>query len=105
MSTNFTLDYVKTKIKDAAPSSFQFYNLNVPEHVSTEKSYTYENLGKNNDIIIQNCNNGNSVVLLDKDVSLRCMENILGNQTKSEVNFKGGILIFGSVIRKALTKF
>lgn len=49
MLSNVTLDYQKTKTKDAVPNSFQFYNLNVPEHLSTEASNSFENLHKYSD--------------------------------------------------------
>ena len=44
MISDVAIDYLKTKTKNVAPNSYQFYNLNVPEHLSTEESNVLENL-------------------------------------------------------------
>jgi len=88
-------DFVKTKIKDAALSSFRFYNANVPQNLSDEELEALEKLSKNNNLIVQKADKGNSVVLVDKDVYIRHMENILKDNTKFEkVKIKTGILNF-----------
>ena len=82
--SNGDLDFVKTKIKDAALSSFRFYNANVPQHLSDEELKALEKLSKNNNLVIQKADKGNSVVLVDRDVYVNHMENILKDQTKFE---------------------
>ena len=80
--SNGDLDFVKTKIKDAALSSFRFYNTNVPQNLSDEEFTALENLSKNNNLVVQKADKGNSVVLVDRDVYVNYMENILKDQTK-----------------------
>ena len=42
--SNGDLDFVKTKIKDAALSSFRFYNANIPQNLSDEELEVLEKL-------------------------------------------------------------
>ena len=93
--SNGDLDFVKTKIKDAALSSFRFYNANIPQNLSDEELEALEKLSKNNNLVVPKADKGNSVVLVDKDVYVNYMENILKDQNKFEkVKIKTRILNF-----------
>ena len=93
--SNGDLDFVKTKIKDAALSSFRFYNAKIPQNLSDEELEALEKLSKGNNLVVQKVDQGNSVVLVDKDVYVNYMENILKDQSKSEkVKIKTRILNF-----------
>ena len=92
--SNIDLDFIKTKIKDAALSLFRFYNANVPQNLSHKKLKALEKLSKNN-AVVQKADKGNSVVLVDRDVYVNHMENILKDNTKFEkVVLKTRILNF-----------
>ena len=92
--SNIDLDFIKTKIKDAALSLFRFYNANVPQNLSHKKLKALEKLYKNN-AVVQKADKGNSVVLVDRDVYVNHMENILKDNTKFEkVVIKTRILNF-----------
>ena len=82
--SNGDLDFVKTKIKDAALCSFCFYNANIPQNLSDEELEALEKLSKDNNLVVQKTDKGNSVVLVDKDVYVNYMENILKDQSKFE---------------------
>ena len=75
--SNGDLDFVKTKLKDAALSSFPFYNAKIPQNLSDEKLEALEKLSKDNNLVVQKADKGNSVVLVEKDVYVNYMENIL----------------------------
>ena len=93
--SNGDLDFVKTKIKDAALSSFCFYNAKIPQNLSDEELEALEKLSKGNNLVVQKVDQGNSLVLVDKDVYVNYMENILKDQSKSEkVKIKTRILNF-----------
>ena len=62
------LDYIKTKIKDLALTSFRNYNANIPQHLSNEEFEALKNLSANCNLIIQKVDKGNSVVSVEKDV-------------------------------------
>ena len=47
------LDFVKTKIKDAALGSFCFYNANVPQHLSDVELEVLQRLYKSNNVVVQ----------------------------------------------------
>ena len=46
--SNGDLDFVRTKIKDAALSSFRFYNANIPQNLFDEEVKALDKLSKNN---------------------------------------------------------
>ena len=93
--SNGDLDFVKTKIKDATLSSFRFYNANIPQNLSYEELEALEQLSKDNNLVVQKADKGNSVVLVDQDVYVKYMENILKDQSKFEkVKIKKRILNF-----------
>ena len=78
------LDYVKTKIKDLALTSFRNYNANIPQNLSNEEFEALKNLPANCNLVIQKADKGNSVVLVEKDVYIRYIEKILDDATKFE---------------------
>ena len=94
--SNEDLDFVKTRTKEAALSSYGNYNNNVPQHISKEECLALQNLRKNKDIVIQKSDKGNSVVIVDKADYLDKMENLLNDTHKFEkINLKNdGILNF-----------
>ena len=89
------MDFVKTKVKDAALTSFRNYNVNLPVNLSDEEFKTLQNLSKNTNLVIQKSDKGNSVVILDKDIHIKRMESLLSNKAKFEkVDTKKGLLNF-----------
>ena len=94
--SNEDLDFVKTRTKEAALSSYRNYNNNVPQHLSKEEFLALQNLRKNKNIFIQKSDRGNSVVVADKIDYLDKMENLLNDTRKFEkINLKkDGILNF-----------
>ena len=94
--SNEDLDFVKTRIKEAALSSYRNYNNNVPQHLSKEEFLALQNLRKNKNIVIQKSDKGNSVVVVDKADYLDKMDNLLNDTRKFEkINLKNdGILNF-----------
>ena len=61
--SNENLDFAKTKIKDAALSSFRNYNANLPSNLSDEEFKALQNLSKNTNLVIQKSDQGNTVVV------------------------------------------
>ena len=94
--SNEDLDFVKTRTKEAALSSYRNYNNNVPQHLSKEEFLALQNLRKNKNIVIQKSDKGNSVVVVDKADYLDKMDNLLNDTRKFEkINLKNdGILNF-----------
>ena len=94
--THFELFYrSKTKIKDVPLSSFHFYNANVPQNLSDEVLVALHRLSKNKNAVVQKADKGNSVVLVDRDVYVKHMENILKDNTKfKKVDMKARTLSF-----------
>ena len=92
MLSNSDLDFVETKIKDAALSPFRFYNANVPQNLSDEELEALDRLSKNKNLLVQKADKGNSVVLVGRDVYTKHMENILKDNNKFEkVDIKLGL--------------
>ena len=81
--SNEDLDFVKTKTKETALSSFKQYNKNPQQNLSKEQLTALTNLSKNKDII-QKSDKGDSVVIVDKDTYIKRMENLLSDQRKFE---------------------
>ena len=94
--SNEDLDFVKTRTKEAALSSYRNYNNNVPQHLSKEEFLALQNLRKNKNIVIQKSDEGNSVVVVDKTDYLDKMDSLLNDTWKFEkINLKNdGILNF-----------
>ena len=82
--SNEDLDFVKTKTKETALSSFRQYNKNPQQNLSKEELTALTNLSIKNDILIQKSDKGNSVVILDKDTYVTRMENLLKDERKFE---------------------
>ena len=76
------LDFIKTKTKDIALSSFHTYNNNVPQRLSKREFDVLKTLTQNKHIIIQKSEQGNSIVLLTETSILKKMENFLSDQSK-----------------------
>lgn len=78
-------DFVKTKLKEVAISSFYNFNYshnNKDNSLSSEEFSALETLGGKRDLIIQKSDKGNSVVLLDRNVYLERMEQIVSDTNK-----------------------
>ena len=82
--SNEDLDFVKTKTKETALSSFRKYNKNSQQNLSKEELAALTNLSKNKDIVIQKSDKGDSVVIVDKDTYVKRMKNLLSDQRKFE---------------------
>ena len=74
--------FAKTKIKDAAKSSF--HNAYVPQSLSEEELEALDRLSKNKNFVVQKADKSNSMVLVDRGVYVKHMENILKDNTKCE---------------------
>ena len=93
--SNGDLDFVKSKIKDAALGSFWFYNTNVLQNLYNQELEALDKLSKNKNLVVQKADKGNSVVLVDRDVYVKHMENILKDNTKfDKVDIKTRTLNF-----------
>ena len=102
--SNENLDFAKTKIKDAAPTSFRNYNANLPRNFSDEEFKALQNLSKNTNEVIQKFRN--SVVILDKDIYIKHMESLLSNKAKfEEVDTKKDLLNFTVNHEKRLNEY
>ena len=64
--SNEDLEFVKTKTKETALSSFRQYDKNPQQNLSKEELTAFTNLNKNKDIAIQKSSRGNFVVIVDK---------------------------------------
>ena len=82
--SNEDVDFVKTRTKEAALSSYRNYNNNVPQHLSKEEFLSLQNLCKSKDIVMQKSDKGNSVVVDDKADYLDKMDNLLNDTRKFE---------------------
>ena len=81
--SNKDFDFVKTKTKQTALSSFRQYNTNPQQNLSKELA-ALASLSKNKDIVIQKSDKGNSVVIVDKETYIMRMGNLLSDQRKFE---------------------
>ena len=100
------LDFIKTRIKDTALTSFHNYNANVLQHLSNEEFEALKALSGNCNLVIQKADKGNSVVIVEKDVYVRHMETILSDLNKFEkVSFKKGILNFSINHEKIINNY
>ena len=68
------LDFMKTRIKDIALTSFGNCNANVPQHHSNEEFEALKPLSKKCNLVIHKADKGNSVVIVEKDVCFRHVE-------------------------------
>ena len=74
----------RLRIKDAALNSFRFYNANAPQNLSDEELKALDRFSENKTLVVQKTDNGNSVVLVDRDVFVKHRENIVRDNTKFE---------------------
>ena len=81
---NEGLDFVKTKTKETALSSFRQYNKSPQQNFTKEKLVALTNLSKNKDIVIQKFDKGNFAVIVDKVTYIKKVENLLSDQRKFE---------------------
>ena len=81
---NESILHLKSKIKDVGLSSFRLYNKKDHrfENLSEEKYQAFLSLSKNNNIITQKADKGNSVVLPDKSSYIKKMEEFLAKTSK-----------------------
>ena len=94
--SNEEFDFVKTKTKEAALSSYGFYNNNVPQYMSKEDSLLYQTSLKikKNLIIQQKSDKGNPVVIVKRQDYLKKMNDILSDQKNfSKVRLKDDTLL------------
>ena len=92
---NWDLDFAKTAIKDAALSSFCFYNENFPRNLSNGELKALEKLSKKNKLVVQKADKGDSMVLVNRDIYVNYVENILKcNTTFEQVDVKTRTLNF-----------
>ena len=79
-----SLLYLKSKIKDCGLSSYRVYNKKDHryENLSPEEYDAFLNLSKNQDIVIQKADKGNTVVLLDRLSYIKQMEELLSDKSK-----------------------
>ena len=59
---------MKTKTKETTLSSFKQYNKNPQQNLSKEELAALKSLSKNKGITIQKSDEGNSVIIVDKDI-------------------------------------
>ena len=78
-------EFIKTRLKDSAFTSFQLYNYNSEINLTKNERLALNNLSNNKNMIIQRSDKGNSIVLLDKDKYLEGMSKILSNNAKFEM--------------------
>ena len=78
---NEDLDFVNTKIKETALSSFRQCNNNLPQNLSKEELAALTVLSKK-DTVIEKSEKGNSVAITDKEIYFKRTENILSDQRK-----------------------
>ena len=72
--SNGDLDFVKTKINDAALNSFHFYNAHVPQHLYDKELKALYKLFKNIILVVQKEDKGSSLVLVNRDVYVNQMK-------------------------------
>ena len=88
---NESILHLKSYIKDVGLSSFRLYNKKHHrfEDLSEKVYQAFLSLNKNNDIIIQKCDKGNTVILLDKSPCIKKMEDLFADTSKFvKVEFK-----------------
>ena len=81
-SAKETLDPVGASIKDAAFSCFHSYNPKSEQNLDANEQIALKALLKEDTIIIQKSDNGNSVVILNRADYVKRMEELLSDTTK-----------------------
>ena len=77
--SNEDLDFVKTKTKEAALSSFRQCNKSPQQNHLKEELAALASLSKNKDNVIQKSDKVNSVVIVDRETYIKRMENFLSD--------------------------
>lgn len=79
-----TKDFIKSKLKDVALSSFYEYNDtgHIPDNLSKNEFACLQKLASNRDIIIQKSDKGNSIVILDNISYVERILEILNDNSK-----------------------
>ena len=96
------LDFVKTKTKEAALSSYRQYSKSPQQNLSKGELEALASLSKNKDIVIQKSDKGNSIVIVDKETYIKRMNNLLSDQRKFErVTFKNDAFLNFVVTKKS----
>ena len=104
--SNDNLDFVKTKTKDAALTSFRNYNANLPRNLSDEEFKALQSLSKNTSLVVQKSGKENSVVIVDKDICLKNMELLLSDKAKfKKVDTKKDLLNFTVNYEKRINEY
>ena len=60
------LDFVKTKTKEIALSSYGTYHNDVPQYLSNDEFIALQGISINKDLIIQKSGKGNSVIIVER---------------------------------------
>ena len=82
--SNEDLDFVKTKTKERALSSYRQCNKSPQQNLSKGELEALASLSKNKDFVIQKSDKGNSVVIVVEETYIKRVENLLSNQRKFE---------------------
>ena len=82
--SNEDLDFVKTKTKETALSSYRQCNKSLQQNLSKGELEALASLSKNKDIVIQKSDKGNSIVIVDKETYIKRMDNLLSDPRKFE---------------------
>ena len=78
-------EFMKSRLKDSAFTSFQLRNYNSEINLIKNEQLALNNLSNNRNIVIQKSDKGNHVALLDKDKHLERLYKILNNNAKFEL--------------------
>ena len=78
------LSIIKARLLDTALTSYQDFvnDKSLPENLSSSEFKKLQSFTKNNNIVIQKADKGNTVVILDKNSYLESVENILKDNSK-----------------------
>ena len=78
-------DFIKSRLRDSALTSFRSYNYNKKVNLTKNEQLALNNLSNNKNIINQNFDGSKSVALFDKDKYLEGIYKILNTSAKSEM--------------------
>ena len=87
------LDFLKSKLKDTALSSFRKFNQksHSPGNLTSDEFTCLKKLGNDNNLIIQKSDKGNSIVIIDRDMYFSYMNTLLTDVTKfKKLDIKAG---------------
>ena len=81
-----TLDFVRTRLKDIALSSFRDFkdSRSRDNNLLKEEQQCLKNLSSKKDIVVQKCDKGNSIVILNKSDYLTKVKEIISDTAKFE---------------------